>query len=468
MLFNSLDFFVFFIIVYSAYLALGTRYREQNFLLLVGSYVFYGWWDWRFVPLLAGVTALNHYLAGRIYSEESPAIKKRCITISVAVSFAILGFFKYFNFFIESAEQALNSVGFHADVATLNILLPVGISFYTFHILSYTIDVYRGALKPTERFEDFALFAAFFPLLLAGPIERASNILPQITAPRKIRPDKADAGVFLILWGLFKKMAVADNMAVVANKIFDNNGQYHGLDIVIGILAFTAQIYCDFSGYSDMARGLARLMGFELMLNFRLPYFARNPREFWQRWHISLSTWLRDYLYIPLGGNRDGELARYRNLVITMLLCGLWHGAAWHFVAWGAYHAALQVAHNLFISARKTSSSEAWEDSLSRVAMFIFVAIGWTLFRAPTVGQAASMLMSAGISVSSETLALAKHLAFYAAPLVIVQAWQHLSGDLLAPMKLKPAKKSLLYAFMILWIFIFGVRESVEFIYFQF
>lgn len=467
MLFNSATFFVFFVVVYGLYLVSKNNYRVQNALLLVGSYVFYGWWDVRFIPLIAGLTIINYYCGKSIAKTGPGGSAKIMLTISVASGLGVLGFFKYFNFFLDSAAAALHALGMNPDIPTMKIILPVGISFYTFQALSYTIDVYRGKMKPAKSLPDFALFVSFFPQLVAGPIERAANLLPQVSSPRKIVAEQVDAGIFLILWGYFKKVVVADNVAVIANRVFNGYSDFHGLDIVVGVLAFTVQIYCDFSGYSDIARGLAKLMGFELMVNFRLPYFARNPREFWQRWHVSLSTWLRDYLYIPLGGGRGGRTRTYVNILITMVLCGLWHGAAWNFVAWGAYHGLLQLAYR--VAGGKGNRDAGEGGGVAAMAlMFFFAVAGWVFFRASSMEQIIYMFTNAGLAVSSATASMVKDFAFYVWPLVAIQVWQHRSGDLLAPMKMKLSARAALYSFMVSWIFIFGVRKSVEFIYFQF
>src|SRR3972149_1993846 len=348
MLFNSSTFLIFFVVVYTLYLLLQKRLKAQNALLLVASYIFYASWDWRFLSLLLLSTTVDFFIAKAIGSTDdlTPAGKARRKTLlacSILFNLGVLGFFKYFNFFSESFIGLLNLFSMKADLITLNIVLPLGISFYTFQEMGYTIDVYRKHMKPTHNPFNFALFVAFFPHLVAGPIQRAESLLLQLERPRRITIEQVNTGLFLILWGLFKKVVIADNVREVANLIFNNYTNYSGLDIVIGGLAFAVQIYGDFSGYSDIARGIARLMGFELMVNFRLPYFALNPTDFWQRWHISLSTWLRDYLYIPLGGNRKSNLITCRNLFLTMLLGGLWHGASWNFVIWGAYHGLIPI-----------------------------------------------------------------------------------------------------------------------------
>ncbi|MBE9529897.1 MAG: MBOAT family protein, partial [Proteobacteria bacterium] len=345
MLFNSVQFAIFFAIVYLLYLLL--NHKGQNRLLLVASYVFYGCWDWRFLSLIAISTVVDYFCGLKIYESREKQKRKLFLFISVCSNLTILGFFKYFNFFTDNLYALLNGFGFSPDPFFLNIILPVGISFYTFQTISYSIDIYRKELNPTRKFLDFALFVSFFPQLVAGPIERAKNLLPQMLLPRKLTVDKFYEGCYLIFWGLFLKVFIADNLARMVDPVFSSSGPYDGVRVLLALYAFAFQIFGDFAGYSNIARGLAKCMGFDLMVNFNLPYFAVNPKDFWQRWHISLSTWFRDYLYIPLGGNRHGQMNTCRNLAITMLLCGLWHGAAWTFIVWGAYHALLQIIHKL-------------------------------------------------------------------------------------------------------------------------
>jgi D-alanyl-lipoteichoic acid acyltransferase DltB (MBOAT superfamily) len=360
-----------------------------------------------------------------------------------------------------------------ADPITLNIVLPLGISFYTFQEMGYTFDVYRKHLKPTQSWPNFALFVTFFPHLVAGPIMRAGALLSQVERPRRITIEQINAGLLLILWGYFKKVVIADSVAEIANLVFNNYMDYSGLDIVIGILAFAIQIYCDFSGYTDIARGIARLMGFELMINFRLPYFALNPSDFWNRWHISLSTWLKDYLYIPLGGNRRGEFVTYRNLLLTMLLGGLWHGASWNFVIWGAFHGIILVLYRMF--EKRPAHEDPWggEHSYAIIAakmalMFSLTLLGWLFFRASTIHQIGYMLTHISPLHSSESVQLASQLLFFMLPLLLVQILQYVTRDLLILTKLPSLVRIPVYSFLVIWILIFGTNESAEFIYFQF
>jgi D-alanyl-lipoteichoic acid acyltransferase DltB (MBOAT superfamily) len=477
MLFNSYIFVVFFLLVYGAYLLLKSHHKAQNFILLAASYIFYGYWDARFLFLLMLSTGVDYFAAQRIKDSQTGRSRRTFLAISILSNLSILGFFKYFNFFSESTAHLLSSIGLNADPVSLNIILPVGISFYTFQTLSYSIDVYQGAIRPEKNLLNFALFVSFFPQLVAGPIERASSLLPQISMPRVLNGDQINAGLFLILWGYFKKMAIADNLGEVADEVFENYTTFEGLDLLIGSLAFTVQIYGDFSGYSDIARGLAKLMGFELMLNFNLPFFATSPSDFWARWHISLSTWFRDYVYIPLGGNRAGAIATYRNLAITMVLCGLWHGAAWNFILWGAFHGMILIAYHMlkphFVTVSKQILKGAigydWVTSLLGMGMMTCISvIGWILFRSSNLQQALYILTHLSFASSSETWDLGYDLLFFSLPLLLVQLYQFISQDLLIVTKLNPWLRVFLYGCILASIIVFSNRDRSDFIYFQF
>ncbi|MEM7204863.1 MAG: MBOAT family O-acyltransferase [Planctomycetota bacterium] len=473
MLFNSLTFLAFFAAVYSLYLLLRRSVGAQNVLLLAASYVFYGWWDWRLLSLLWVSTLVDYCVGLQMAAATGRRHRRALLLVSLTTNLGLLGVFKYFNFFAASAARVLTALGMDPSVPTLEIVLPVGISFYTFQTLSYSIDIYRERMQPTRNLVGFALYVAFFPQLVAGPIERARRLLPQVLSPRRICADQVDAAIFLILWGYFKKTVIADNLGRVADPVFDQYTNYSGANIPLATVAFALQIYCDFSAYSDIARGLAKLLGFELMINFKLPYFAQDPSDFWRRWHISLSTWLRDYLYVPLGGNRSGPLATYRNLLLTMLLGGLWHGAAWHFVLWGLFHGVLLMGYR--IAGVQTVVDDAGPVSLFRPrialrisVMLCFTLVGWILFRAKSLGQIAYMLSHLGFEVDASATAAAVELAFFGTPLLLMQLLQHYTRDLLAPTKWPIPYRALCYGWMLVWIFIFGVRETPEFIYFQF
>jgi D-alanyl-lipoteichoic acid acyltransferase DltB (MBOAT superfamily) len=469
MTFTSGIFALFFLIVFSLYLALQGHLRWQNRLLLVASYVFYGYWDWRFLALLAGTSYLDYWVARWLEMSPSPDRRKRILTISIVANLAVLGLFKYFNFFADNLVLVLNQLGLDVSPVTLRVLLPVGISFYTFQSMSYTIDVFRRELPAVKRFGDFALYVSFFPQLVAGPIERATTLVPAVLAPRKLRADQIQAGLLLIALGYFKKMVVADNLAIIANTVFNDYTSRSGVDLLLGALAFTFQIYGDFSGYSDIARGLAKLMGFELMVNFRMPYFATSPSEFWQRWHISLSTWLRDYLYVPLGGNRHGPVRTYRNLMLTMLLGGLWHGAAWNFVLWGLFHGLLLVGYRLAgVGPRSSEQRSALRRLPHMLLMFCFTVVGWILFRAHSMHQIGHFFSEMGLQLSADSLGFGRRLVFFAGPLMALELYQERQGNQLAFLRWPLALRVLLLCALILWALMYGVREPTEFIYFQF
>ena len=477
MLFNSIQFFVFFLAVYTLYLALG--HKKQNLMLLVASYVFYGAWDWRFLSLIAISTVLDFVCARKIDETEDVRRRKLFLTLSVAGNLLILGFFKYYDFFAQNLQALLGRFGVAADARFLEIILPVGISFYTFQTMSYTIDVYRGEMRSTDRFLDFALFVAFFPQLVAGPIERAKRLLPQVLSPRP-RPtlQSFSEGAFLIFWGLFQKVFIADNLANLVDPVFAADPPYHGAHVLVALYAFAFQILCDFAGYSNIARGLGRCLGFDIMVNFNAPYSAANPSEFWKRWHISLSSWLRDYLYIGLGGNRRGAARTYRNLIITMLLGGLWHGAQWTFILWGAYHGALLVLYRL---ARPVFSSEPdfprgaragaiWR--ALRVAFFFhLVCVGWLIFRADSVDQIGAMLRALFLAFPTDG-AIVRHyllqMAFFLPLLFVVEASQRRTGDAAAPLRWPAAARWALYLVMFYSIMLCGEFGDRQFIYFQF
>lgn len=339
MIFNSIDFLLFFIIVYAIYWKL--NHKIQNRFLLVASFVFYGFWDWRFLSLLVISTVVD-YIAGLGIERNSENLKKRKLFLSLSIftNLGMLGFFKYYNFFLESALVFFNALGLRPDVHTLQLILPLGISFYTFQTMSYTIDVFRKELKPVRNFFDFALYVSFFPQLVAGPIERATRLLPQIQSVRVWNTKQVQEGTFLVLLGYFKKVFVADNIGDIVNSIYAMDDPSGG-KVFISLIAFFFQIYCDFSGYSDIARGISKWMGIELMRNFNVPFFAVNIIDLWKRWHISLMSWLRDYLYIPLGGNRVSQTRQHFNNIFIFFVSGLWHGASWTFVVWGVYNGIL-------------------------------------------------------------------------------------------------------------------------------
>ena len=393
MVFNSLSYAVFLPIVVVLYWRL--RRRSQNLLILVASYFFYAYFDWRFLGLLILSTGLDFWF-GHALSRAGEGRRKRWLLASLGVNLGILGVFKYYGFFVDSAIEILDHFGFEGTAPALKVLLPVGISFYTFHGISYVFDIYRGEIEPTENLIDYACFVAFFPQLVAGPIGRATIQLPQFERDRvKPNAEAVRSGLLLILLGLFKKVVIADSVAGVANTAFNNPRAWGWVTLTTGAVAFSLQIYGDFSGYSDIARGSSRLLGIELPPNFAEPYLSKNITEFWRRWHISLSNWLRDYLYIPLGGNRGSSLATYRNLMVTMLLGGLWHGASWTFVVWGGGHGFLLAAHRFWSVRRgrpEVDPADHRPAILRRLGTFALVTFLWVLFRAPNFSAARAYL----------------------------------------------------------------------------
>lgn len=400
MLFNSFEFLIFLPIVFLLYWFIFRERRWQNLLVVVASYIFYGWWDWRFLFLIA-LTSLCSYESGLLLErfEGQRKWQQLVSATNIVLNLAILGVFKYYNFFVENLNALFSSFGWHLDWVTMNIILPVGISFYTFQALSYTIDVYQKKLPATHDIVEFFAYISFFPQLVAGPIERATNLLPQFQHQRKFDYDKAVDGFRQMLWGFFKKIVIADNCASVVNGYWDGYQELPGLTLFLMGVMFTFQIYCDFSGYSDIAIGCARLFGFNLMRNFNFPYFSRSIPEFWRRWHISLTTWFRDYIYFPLGGSRCNKWKIIRNVFIVWGVSGLWHGANWTFVCWGLFHATLLAIYNIFGINTKYKNVVAYGryspsliEFLQIVLTFFLAVIGWIIFRAETMNQAVDFL----------------------------------------------------------------------------
>lgn len=396
MLFNSINFAIFLPIVLALYWFVTNKsLKLQNTLLLVASYFFYACWDYRFLFLLIFSTLLDYFTGLKMFESTTPGTKKFWFWLSVCVNLGFLGVFKYFNFFAASFAQALALLGLQVHPWVLDIILPVGISFYTFHGLSYVIDIYKNRIQPEKDFVVYSVFVSFFPLLVAGPIERATHLLPQIKKPRQFDYNQGVDGLKQILWGMFKKVVIADNCAYYANMIFNNSGEYHGSTLVIGAFFFTIQIYCDFSGYSDIALGTARLFGIELLRNFAFPYFSRDIAEFWRRWHISLSSWFRDYLYIPLGGSKGGTWMKVRNTFIIFLVSGFWHGANWTFIVWGALNALFIMPLIIFNKNRHHLEIVAqgrlfptFREFINIVLTFALASFAWIVFRAENIGHA--------------------------------------------------------------------------------
>jgi D-alanyl-lipoteichoic acid acyltransferase DltB (MBOAT superfamily) len=474
-LFNTLAFWLFFAAVVALYMPLPRR--GQNVLLLIASYFFYACWDWRFLGLLVVSSTADWTLGNLIAREATRKGARKWVAASVTLNLLFLGFFKYFDFFVDSANVLLGALGVGPSDLYLRVVLPVGISFYTFQSISYIVDVYRGEIAPARDPLDFALFVAFFPHMVAGPIMRSRDLLPQMQNPRTPRLEDALSGLHLAAWGLFKKVVVADNLAAIANPIFARQLGFTPGPMHLGAIAFAFQIYCDFSGYTDIARGVARVLGFRLMENFDHPYFATCITDFWRRWHISLSTWLRDYLYVPLGGNRHGTWRTYRNLFLTMLLGGLWHGAAWKFVLWGAYQGALLVLERAlggrrlvtdWFSSRGAAARLLW---VARVLVtFHFVCLGWILFRCESTGPLGLMVRSF-LDVTGYfrmPAGPAWTAVAFIVPLLVVDALQYFRRDELALLRVPVPARAFVYATGLYAFILWGRFESNAFIYFQF
>jgi D-alanyl-lipoteichoic acid acyltransferase DltB (MBOAT superfamily) len=448
---------------------------------MLASYYFYGCWDWRFLFLLAFSTFLDFFTGLKIHKSENDSIRKMWLVISVGINLGFLGVFKYYNFFASSFANLLDGFGFQVNPGLIEVVLPVGISFYTFHGLSYVFDIYNRKIQPSEDFVNYSLFVSFFPLLVAGPIERATHLLPQIEVPRKFKLEDSKDGLRQILWGLFKKVVIADNCASVVNPIFEANDYSSGSTLMIGAILFAFQIYCDFSGYSDIALGTARLLGFELLRNFAFPYFSRDIAEFWRRWHISLSSWFRDYLYFPLGGSRLGKLISVRNTLIIFTVSGFWHGANWTFIIWGIYHGLLFLP--LLIMNRNRSNTNIvaenkWifspKEFFQMVLTFTLVVIGWILFRAENMTQALNYLLGM-FNKSTLTLPIISQkkemaIAFSFILVLLIFEWLNRSkshGLNFSDNKIPKIFRTIIYVFLV-WMIIWFNGNQAEFIYFQF
>jgi D-alanyl-lipoteichoic acid acyltransferase DltB (MBOAT superfamily) len=475
-LFNSYLFWAFFAVVFVLYRVL--PHRGQNLMLLAASYVFYGAWDWRFLSLIVFSTCVDYVAALGMDAPSAGHVgsprRRWWLVLSVVVNLSLLGFFKYYGFFARELASLLGWLGAPLSLPSLEIVLPVGISFYTFQTMSYTIDVYRGRTPPTRRFLDFALYVSFFPQLVAGPIERSTHLMPQVLSSRRSQPGDFAEGLRLVVTGMFMKVVIADNMAEIANGVFESPmSELSGLDCLLGVYAFALQIYGDFSGYSTIAQGVAKWLGFDLMVNFNQPYFAQTPREFWHRWHISLSTWLRDYLYVPLGGSRYGTLYTYRNLMLTMVLGGLWHGAAWTFVWWGIWHGGLLCIDRWIglSPGKRAKSGTTWLGAAAqRLLTFHLVCVGWLLFRAQSMEQTKDMLVRivTDAQITKFSQFAAASIAFYALPLLVYEIWLFRGDDLGRITKVGWPLRAAVYSYVAIMILLFYPTERYEFIYFQF
>ena len=467
--FTSMVFVYFLFIFLFAFLLVPKRY--SYLLFLAGSYIFYGWWDWRFLGLLMFTSVTGYLVAMGITASERTDVRRTVLTAGLAVNLGVLGSFKYADFFALSLFAALSAIGVQVSIATLNLILPVGISFYTFQTMGYTIDVFRGTIQAERNFLRVAAFVSFFPLLLAGPIERGGHLLPQLK--RRPFPGKDDihAAVWLIVFGYFLKVFLSDNLSVIVDEIYQNLYRTSAVDLIICHYAYAFQIYGDFAGYSFIAIGVARLFGIQLKENFRFPYFVSTPQDFWRHWHITLSQWLRDYLYIPLGGNRGSRNCVSRNLMLTMLLGGLWHGAAWHFVLWGGYHGLLLVIYRMISDKTPTLAPSVWKRFAKWFLMFNLICFGWLLFRAPDI-QTLQLIfarsLEAPFSVSYRTLYWSGLSAFYIVfPLVILLVQWRKSAPMCMPFE-SDSFKAVTYFSMVFLLLILGNWGTKNFIYFQF
>ncbi|WP_224483081.1 MBOAT family O-acyltransferase [Robertkochia aurantiaca] len=481
MLFNSVDFAIFLPVVFIIYwFVLQGKLRLQNFFITLASYLFYGWWDWKFLSLIILSTFVDYSIGRLLEKEDRTSYRKIYLWSSIVVNLGILGFFKYYNFFLENFIQAFSLFGSEIRASSLSIILPVGISFYTFQTLSYTIDVYRKKLQPTHDFIAFSAFVSFFPQLVAGPIERALHLLPQFYRKRHFNYKLAVDGSQQIIWGLFKKMVIADNCAEYANMIFQNSAEYNPLSLIMGALFFTFQIYGDFSGYSDIAIGTARLFGFDLMRNFAYPYFSRDIAEFWRRWHISLSTWFRDYLYIPLGGSRGGKWRNIRNVFIIFIVSGFWHGANWTFIFWGflnaLYFLPLMLTNlnrnNIGVVAEGRIFPKPGE-IIGILITFWLTVLAWIFFRAENLTHAFSYLEGILIGTGQNQIdffADNYQMLFLFVFIVMMLSVEWLQRDKEHGLQINPSKRKLSWALNLVVFtlcFLFEGNQA-DFIYFQF
>jgi D-alanyl-lipoteichoic acid acyltransferase DltB (MBOAT superfamily) len=470
MSFTTPAFFVLFAATCLLYFNL--RREWQNVVVLAAGLVFYGWWDWRFLFLIFATTGADYVFAILIHESTSERRRAGFLAVVLLINLGTLGLFKYLDFFVQSASDLIRYFGGSPNLILLHVVLPLGISFYTFHALSYAIDVYRRRTEAERNYLIYLSYVMFFPLLVAGPIERAWHLIPQFKADRHVTAAKVWSGLLLCAAGFVKKIVIADNVAVMANYGFDRASATGALHL-LAIYAFAIQIYCDFSAYSDIARGSARILGFDVFQNFALPYLTTNPREFWRAWHISLSSWFRDYVYIPLGGNRGSRTQTLRNLAVTMLLCGLWHGAAWIFVLWGAFHGVMFAVYDVWSRSRVGQWVSARRGALAHtmkcLVFFQFVCLGWLLFRADSPSQAMNMLRNIAFNFSPDvrTGYLALRLALFAVPLLLVQIYQRRHG--MAPWDhWRVESKVMALCAATLFITLVGAPNRTQFIYFQF
>lgn len=485
MLFNSIDFIIFLPIVFFLYwFVVYKNLKYQNLLIVLASYFFYGSWDWKFLILIIFSTVVDYFIGLKLSKEEVLFKRKLLLGLSIVINLGFLGFFKYYNFFIDSFVSTFSFFGVGIEARSLNIILPVGISFYTFQTLSYTIDIYKRKIQPTKDFIMFAAFVSFFPQLVAGPIERAENLLSQFSRPKNFKFINIQFGFIRILWGLFKKVVIADRLAIIVNTTYNAPEDYGGLHFIVATVFFAFQIYCDFSGYSDIAIGTARMFNIKLMENFRTPYFSKSLGEFWRNWHISLSTWFRDYVYIPLGGNKVAKLRWYTNILIVFVVSGFWHGARWTFIIWGAIHGTILILESIFTSVKIKNRiiNLKYINTFKILVTFSITCFAWVFFRANST-QEAFFIINKFVDFSTPLVAnlrgqelyfnqpLWKLMASIALILVLILLEYLIRENKINEIIL--IQKSILvrwcvYLTVILTILFFGVFETNEFIYFQF
>ena len=478
MLFNSLEYFLFLPIVFFLYWFVFKKdFKLQNLLILISSYVFYGWWDWRFLSLIFLSTVADYFVGLKIYDSQDDKVRKSYLWVSILFNLGLLGFFKYFNFFIDSWIDLLGSFGYEQkSVWTLNVILPVGISFYTFQTMSYSFDIYYKKLKPTKDFISFASFVSFFPQLVAGPIERASNLLPQILTKRVFKYEQGVQGLRLILWGMFKKVVIADSLGIRVDRIFDNYQTMDGGALLLGLVYFSFQIYCDFSGYSDIAIGTAKLFGIEIMSNFKFPYFSRDIGEFWRRWHISLSSWFRDYLYIPFGGSKGGKWMSIKNIFIIFIVSGFWHGANWTFIMWGLTHALLYIPLFLIGKNRQYTTNVVaknnWFPSIKELFQmgmtFFSTTIAWVFFRSESISDSFNYLI---LMVSKFSIPTYERfgIVFVFILVLVVFDWIMRKNER-NPINIQNKYTRWIMYIVLIYLIIsyFNIIDTTQFIYFQF
>ena len=466
MQFDSYIYALFLPIVFGLYWMLKRRLLWQNVMLLVASYVFYGWWDWRFLALI-GITTLSTFFTSLAIKGDRSRSSKFWVTVNIILNLGILATFKYFDFFASSFAQVLKAMGFAPDFVTLNLVLPVGISFYTLQALSYTLDVYRGQVKPTRDFVAFAVYIAFFPQLVAGPIERARNLLPQFLKTKEFDYDNAVVGMRQILWGLVKKLVIADNLAGFVDNLMYHPSVMSGSSIVMAAIIFAFQIYADFSGYSDIAIGSARLLNIKLTANFRYPFFSRNPKELWQRWHISLMTWLREYVYFPLGGSRRGRLRTCLNIMIVFAISGLWHGADWTFVIWGFVN-GLTLLPFVFLPKKQYKSEHAtWKDIPKCLITFLIFALIFLSFRSPNIAHLNECL-SVRASSSLFSVPMGFTAFIYIIPLVLVEWLGRKQEFPIMRLPMPTVLRWAVYWGLLFLIGFYSAGRDIQYIYFQF